>query len=288
MFNQKILVTGATGQLGRLVLNHLVKKVNPSNIIAMVRTPEKAAGIEALGVEVRAADYSKPETLTTAFKGVGKVLLISSSEIGQRAEQHKNVIDAAKNAGVLLIAYTSLLHAYTSPLALAEEHIVTEADLKDSGVPFVLLRNGWYSENYLASAATSVEHGTFLGSAGKGKISSAAREDYAQAAAVVLASDESQAGKVYELAGDDSYTLADFAALISKESGKEVPYVDLPESEYKEALVGAGLPEAFAALLADSDVGASQGGLFEDKGQLSELIGRPTANIQSMLKAFLA
>ncbi|WCE30767.1 SDR family oxidoreductase [Vibrio sp. SCSIO 43137] len=279
-----IVVTGATGQLGRLVIKHLINKVDASNIIAAVRTPAKASDLADLGVQVREADYSKPETLNSAFKGAEKVLLISSSEIGQRAEQHKNVIDAAKEQGVSLVAYTSLLNADTSPLALAEEHIETEKQLSQSGVPYVLLRNGWYTENYLASVPASVEHGAFIGSAEAGKISSAAREDYAEAAAAVLTAQAPQAGKVYELAGDESYTLTELAALVSQVAGKEVPYVNLPENEFEQALIGAGLPEPLVALLANSDVGASKGGLFDDKKQLSTLIGHPTKSLIAMLK----
>ncbi|MDF2155128.1 SDR family oxidoreductase [Vibrio sp. CAU 1672] len=282
-----IVVTGANGQLGRLVIKHLVRKVDASEIVAAVRTPEKAGDLAAMGVQVREADYSRPETLEKAFDGADKILLISSSELGQRVAQHRNVIDAAKSQGVSLIAYTSLLHADSSPLGLAAEHIETEQYLKESGVPFVLLRNGWYTENYLASVASAIAHGAYIGSAGEGRISSAAREDYAEAAAVVIASDEPQAGKVYELAGDGAYTLADLAALVSQESGKAIPYVNLPEHEFKQALVGAGLPEPFAALLANSDTGASKEGLFDDQGELSALIGRPTTNLSEMIKAII-
>jgi len=283
-----IVVTGATGQLGRLVIKYLTSKVEASEIIAAVRTPEKASDLAALGVQVRKADYSRPETLKAAFHGAEKVLLISSSELGQRTDQHINVIQAAKNEGVSLIAYTSLLHADTSPLGLAGEHIETEAYLKECGVPFVLLRNGWYTENYLASVASSIDHGAYIGSAGEGRISSAAREDYAEAAAVVMASEEPQAGKVYELAGDESYSLAELAALISLESSKELPYVNLPEKEFRAALESAGLPESVAQLLANSDVGASKGGLFDAQGELSALIGRPTKNLTEMLREALA
>ncbi len=280
-----IVVTGATGQLGRLVIKHLISKIGASEIIAAVRTPEKARDLSALGVQVREADYSRPETLKAALRGAEKVLLISSSELGQRAEQHRNVIEAAKSEGVSLIAYTSLLHANTSPLELASEHIETEEYLKESGVPYVLLRNGWYTENYLASVAPSIEHGAFIGSAGEGRISSAAREDYAEAAAVVMTSEKPQAGKVYELAGDESYTLAELAALLSQESDREIPYVNLPENEFKSALESGGLPEPVAQLLASSDVGASKGGLFDEQGELSSLIGRPTINLSEMLKS---
>ncbi|WP_280117336.1 SDR family oxidoreductase [Shewanella aestuarii] len=238
-------------------------------------------------MQVREADYTKPDTLNSAFKGANKVLLISSSEVGQRAEQHRNVIDAAKNQGVSLIAYTSLLHADTSPLLLAKEHLETEKYLQQSGVPFVLLRNGWYTENYLASVKPAIEYGAFIGSAGEGLISSATRDDYAQAAAVVITSATPQAGKVYELAGDESYTLAELAALISQQSGKTIPYVNLPEHEYKAALVGAGIPEPFAALLADSDKGALNAGLFDNQGALSALIGRPTTRLSESLKAVI-
>lgn len=282
-----IAVTGATGQLGQLVIKHLLKKTTPGNIVALARDLEKAESLKALGVEIRQADYSKPETLTSALNGVNKLLLISSSEVGERFAQHKNVIDAAKQAGVELIAYTSLLHADTSPLALAEEHIETEAYLKQADLPHVLLRNGWYSENYLASIAPALANGAFIGCAEQGKISSSAREDYAEAAAVVLTSEEPQSGKIYELSGDESYTLAELCTLISEESGKEIPYLDMPEADFAKALEGAGLPAPFAALLANSDRGASQGGLFDDSHTLSSLIAHPTTPLRQLVKAYL-
>jgi NAD(P)H dehydrogenase (quinone) len=220
------------------------------------------------------------------MNGVKRVVLVSSSEVGQRAAQHQNMIDAAQATGVELLAYTSILHADTSPLALAEEHVATETALKASNVPHVVLRNGWYSENYTMSAGMAVEHGAVLGSAGEGKYSTAARADYADAAATVITS-EDQAGKVYELAGDEAFTLAQYAAYIAKISGKEVVYQDLPEAEYAKVLVEVGLPEGFAAVLADSDVGASKGGLFDDSQTLSKLIGRPTTPIQDSIKLAL-
>lgn len=281
-----IVVTGATGQLGRLVIQSLLTKLPAGQIIAAVRQPERAADLAELGVQLRQADYTQPATLDAAFKGAEKVLLISSSEVGQRTAQHKNVIDAAKRAGVALLAYTSLLHADGSSLGLAAEHQATEALLKESGLPHVLLRNGWYTENYLASIPPALQHGAYIGSAGEGRIASAARADYAEAAAAVLTLD-GQAGKVYELAGDESYTLAEFAAELSQQAGQSVPYVNLPEAEFKAALVGAGLPEALAGLLADSDVGAAQGGLFDDQRQLSRLIGRPTTALAALIKAAL-
>lgn len=282
-----IVVTGATGQLGRLVITALLKTVPAAQIVAAVRRPEAAADLAALGVQVRAADYNQPASLDAAFQGAQKVLLISSSEVGQRVDQHRQVIEAARRAGVQLLAYTSVLRAEGSPLALAAEHVATEALLKASGLPHVLLRNGWYTENYLASVGAALQHGALIGSAGEGRIATAARADYAEAAAAVLTTPD-QAGRVYELAGDQAFTLAEFAAELSRLSGKTVPYVDLPQAEYAAALEGAGLPGPFAALLADSDVGASKGALFDDQGQLSRLIGRATTPWTVMLKAALA
>ncbi|EKA9347873.1 SDR family oxidoreductase [Cronobacter sakazakii] len=281
-----IAITGATGQLGQRVIDTLLNTVAAQEIVAIVRNPAKAAALSARGVQVRAADYNDAAALTAALAGVEKVLLISSSEVGQRATQHRNVIDAAKTAGVKLIAYTSLLHADRSPLGLADEHVATEKMLADAGIPYVLLRNGWYTENYLASVPPALEHGVFIGSAGDGKIASASRQDYAEAAAKVLTLDN-QAGRVYELAGDHAWTLRDLSALLSKETGKTVAYQNLSEADFAAALTGAGLPEGFAKMLADSDIGASKGGLFDDSHQLSALIGRPTTSLEASLRESL-
>ncbi|EKM0372801.1 SDR family oxidoreductase [Cronobacter turicensis] len=281
-----IAITGATGHLGQRVIDTLLNTVAAQEIVAIVRNPAKAATLSAKGVQVRAADYGDVAALTAALAGVEKLLLISSSEVGQRAPQHRNVIDAAKTAGVKLIAYTSLLHADRSPLGLADEHVATEKMLADAGIPYVLLRNGWYTENYLASVPPALEHGVFIGSAGDGKIASASRQDYAEAAANVLTLDN-QAGRVYELAGDNAWTLRDLTALLSKETGKTVAYQNLSEADFAAALAGAGLPEGFAKLLADSDIGASKGGLFDDSRQLSALIGRPTTSLETSLRESL-
>ncbi|MFV3368824.1 SDR family oxidoreductase [Pseudomonas sp. NY15435] len=281
-----IVITGATGQLGRLVIDSLLKKVPAANLVAAVRDVEKARDIAALGIQVRQADYNQPASWNAALQGADKVLLISSSEIGQRTQQHRVVIDAAKRAGVKLLAYTSVLHADTSVLGLAGEHRETEAAIRASGLPFVLLRNGWYTENYAMGIPTALSLGAVYGCAGDGRISSAARADYAEAAAVILTSDD-QADKVYELAGDNSYTLSEFAAEISRQSGKAINYVNLTEAEYKKALLGAGLPEPLAELLANSDTGVSRGALFDDGKQLSELIGRSTLALETAVSGAL-
>ena len=281
-----IAVTGATGQLGQLVINALLKTVAASEIVALVRDQAKAQALSDKGVQVRRGDYNDKAALDRALQGVEKLLLISSSEVGQRTSQHRNVIEAANAAGVQLIAYTSLLHADTSPLGLHVEHVETEKLLAESGIPFALLRNGWYSENYLASAPAALAHGVFIGAAGEGKIASATRADYAAAAARVI-SEEGHAGKVYELAGDSAWTLSDLAALLSEASGKKVVYQNLSEADFAAALKGAGLPDELAEMLADSDIGASKGGLFDDSQTLSKLIGRPTTSIADSVNDLL-
>ncbi|MDR3740991.1 MAG: SDR family oxidoreductase [Terracidiphilus sp.] len=279
-----IAITGATGQLGSLVVEKLKAKVPAANLVALVRTPSKAA---ELGIAAREADYNKPETLESALKGVQTLLLISGNELGKRAEQHRAVINAAKKAGVEWVVYTSLLHADTTPIrVLADEHLATENDLKASGVAYTLLRNGWYTENYTASVPGAVKGGAFLGAAGEGKISSAARADYAEAAAAVLAGTGHQ-GKVYELAGDNAYTLSELAAEISRQTGKAIPYKNLTEAEYAAALEGFGLPAPMAKAYANFDTGAAQGGLFEQGGELAELIGHTTTPLAAAVAAAL-
>lgn len=279
-------ITGASGQLGRLVLDQLLKRVPANQIIALARKPESLAAYAAQGVQVRAADYDRPETLPAALAGARRLLLISANEIGRRVPQHQAVISAAKVEGVELLAYTSLLHADSSPLPLAAEHLATEALLREYALPAVLLRNGWYTENYLASVPVALQHGVVLGSAGSGQIASAARADYAEAAAEVLTRAD-QAGRIYELAGDAAYTLGEFAAEIARLSGKAVNYQDLSPEDYHGALLAAGLPDAIARLLAESDAGAAKGGLFDASHQLSQLIGRPTTAWQAQLQAAL-
>lgn len=280
----KIGVTGATGQLGRLVIESLKSKVSAETIVALVRNPEKALD---LGVEARTFDYTKAETLAASLQGVDKLLLISGNELGQRLPQHVAVIEAAKQAGVKHIFYTSILHADSSPLSLAVEHAATEKAIKESGLTYTILRNGWYTENYTGSAKGAIGAGAFIGNAGDGKIASAARVDYAEAAAVVLVG-AGHEGKTYELAGDEAYTLTELAAEISKQSGKTIPYSNLTEAAYAGILKGFGLPDALAEMLADSDTGASKGGLFDDSKVLSKLIGRPTTALARVVADALA
>lgn len=280
-----IALTGATGQLGHYVLQDLLNTVPASQIVAIVRNPAKAQALSQQGAVVRQADYSDEAALTAALQGVDKLLLISSSEVGQRAVQHRNVINAAKAAGVKFIAYTSLLHADTSPLGLAAEHIETEQMLADSGIAYALLRNGWYTENYLASAPPAQTWRVYRRRR-QGKIASATRADYATAAARVITS-EGHEGKIYELAGDNAWTLSDLAAELSKQSGKNVVYQNLSEADFAAALKSVGLPAGLADMLADSDVGASKGGLFDDSRTLSTLIGRPTTSLAESVKGIL-
>lgn len=276
-----IAVTGASGHLGRIIIQKLTQKIGTSQIVALARSVDKAAD---LGVEVREADYEKPETLDRALQGVDTLMLVSSSEVGKRATQHRNIVNAARKAGIKRIVYTSLLHADRTPLSLAPEHVETESLLKQSGIPHTILRNGWYTENYTVSIPGAVKAGAFAGSAGNGRISSATRADFAEAAVAVLTG-EGHDGKVYELAGDDAYTLADLAAEISRQTGKDIPYSNLSQGEYAAVLKSAGVPEGFAGALAQFDIDASNGALFEDGRQLSALIGRPTTSLSDAVAA---
>lgn len=279
----KIGVTGATGQLGTIVIEELKKRIPHDEIVALVRSPEKAT---KLGVETRMFDYSKPEGLTEALKGIDRLLLISSNEIGQRAKQHDNVIDSAWKNGVKWIVYTSLLKADTSSLSLAPEHVTTEKTLIESGIDYTILRNGWYTENYANTVRGAVEGGAYIGSASNGRISSASRADYAEVAAVVI-TDESHKGKIYELAGDESYTLHDLAAEISKQTGKKIPYKNLSEGEYIEALKSFDVPGPLAETIAGWDVSASNDALYDDSQQLSKLIGRSTTPLSETVREAL-
>ncbi|WP_277369581.1 NmrA family NAD(P)-binding protein [Rhodococcus rhodochrous] len=268
-----IAVTGAAGQLGRLTIAALrARGIAAGDIVAVVRDAAKAADLAADGVQVRVADYADAAALRDALAGVDKLLLVSGSEVGQRLPQHTNIIDAAKATGVAFIAYTSILHAATSPLILAGEHKATEELLAASGIDHALLRNGWYWENYDSSAAAAAATGALFGSAGAGRVAGAAREDFAEAAATVLTT-EGHAGAVYELGGE-RLTYTELAEVLSGIVGVPVTYKDLPKEEYATILENAGVPAQFAAVLADSDAGIAVGALDTDSGDLERLIGR--------------
>ena len=282
-----IVVTGATGQLGRLVVQSLLERGIPAEeIIAIGRNIGNLAGLADRGVTVRRADYTDPASLVTAFGGAEKVLLISSSELGQRLDQHRNAVDAAVAAGVSLLAYTSIAHADSTRLLLAQDHRATESLIRASGLPFVLLRDSWYLENYTSQLPGALEKGVVLGAAGDGLISAAARADYAAAAAAVLA-EQGHAGAVYELGGDDAFTMTEYAAEVSRLSGKPVVYKNLSVEEYEAMLTGFGLPPAAAAVYADSDAGVARGELHVTTGDLSRLIGRPTTSLTEAVAAAL-
>ncbi|SCL14025.1 SDR family oxidoreductase [Micromonospora inyonensis] len=280
-----IVVTGATGHLGRLAVESLVRRGVPADrVVALGRNVSRLADLEARGVVVSAADYDDPASLRTAFAGAEKLLFVSGSEVGRRGAQHHNVVAAAREAGVGLVAYTSIVKADTSGLLLAAEHLATERELDASGLPYVLLRNGWYLENYTSQLATYLQHGV-LGSAGDGRVSAAARADYAEAAAAVLTA-EGHAGRVYEL-GSAPFSMTDLAAEVARQSGRDVGYTDLPVEKYTEILVGAGVPEPYAAVLADADRGLSLGDLYVEGDDLRALIGREPTSLAEAVRAAL-
>ena len=275
-----IAITGATGQLGRLAIASLrAKGISP---IALARDPAKAAD---LGVETRAFDYKAVDP--AALKGVQTLVLISSNDFDDRAGQHQAVIDAAKAAGVGHVIYTSILKGDQNPMILAQDHIATEAALQASGLGHTVLRNGWYTENYTGSLGAALAHGAMAGSAGEGRVATAARADYAEAIAAVAVNPDHQ-GKVHELAGDAAYSMAEMAAEVSRQTGKAIGYANLPQADYAQMLIGFGLPEGFAHVLADSDASAAQGALYDNSGTLSRLIGRPTTPMAATVKAALA
>lgn len=272
-----IAVTGATGQLGRQIINAVRVRAPHEPLIALARSPDRAP---ELGVEVRRFDYADASTLAPALSGVDTLMLVSSSEVGRRIEQHRNVVDAAERAGVRRIVYTSLLHADVSPLSLADEHRITEADLIASPLEATILRNGWYTENLTGAVASVVKGGEMNGSSGDGRFSTATRADYAEAAAVVLTT-EGHGGRTYELAGDDAFTRAELAAELARQVGRPIIYRDLSEQDYAARLRDIGVPAQFADALAQWDAQAAGDVLYDTSGQLSALIGRPTTPLSA-------
>lgn len=276
-------VTAASGQLGRLAVEELLARgTAASDVVAVVRTPDKVADLADRGVVVRAGDYSDPASLTTALAGVDKLLLVSGSEPGVRIPQHTNVVEAAKAAGVQRIAYTSLLRADTSGSPLAADHAGTEQVLAASGIPTSVLRNSWYLENYTSQLGQYTENGAILGAAHDGRVSAASRADYAAAAVSALLHDEGD--QVHELAGA-SFTLADLAATVTEVTGTTVVYNDLGTDEYAAALTGFGLDEGTAGFVAGLDASIAAGDLHTDSTDLETLIGRPATSLADAVRA---
>lgn len=277
-----IAITGATGHLGRLVVNGLLRRVPAGQIVAAVRDLGKADDLRVLGVQVREADYDRPETLAKAFEGVDKLLLVSAVQPGKRLAQHKAVIDAARKAGVRSIAYTSILRADTSRLMLAAEHKATEQHLKNSGLDFVMLRNGWYLENDTGALGGALGMGKIIGSSAHGRIASASRADFADAAVAVL-TQPGHANKTYELAGDTAFSMSEFAQEVSRQAGRPIVYEDLPAADFAKALLSFGLPQMFVDVVVDASVRAAEGELDSSSRDLSELIGRPTTPLSDAI-----
>ncbi|MEU0432696.1 SDR family oxidoreductase [Streptomyces sp. NPDC006290] len=280
-----IVVTGATGHLGRHVVEQLLEKVPAEQITAVVRDESKAADLAARGVRLAVADYNTPETFDGLFSAGDKVLLISGNEFDKgRVEQHRVVIDAAKAAGVSLLAYTSAPGSLTA--ALADDHRATEEVLLTAGLPYTLLRNGWYHENYTENLAPVLAHGAVVQAAGEGRVASASRADYAAAAVAVLTG-EGHENKTYELSGDEAWGFAEYAAELSRQTGKEIVYNPVSPEAFTGILTGAGLPEVFAGILAGVDTSIEKGELAVTTGDLSRLAGRPTTPITESVAAAL-
>lgn len=282
------LVTGATGALGRLAVAELLRRLPAGKVIAGARDPAKAADLAAKGAAVRELDYNRPETLGPALQGVDRVLLISGSEVGKRVAQHTAVIRAAKAAGVQRLAYTSILRCDVSTVGLAKEHKGTEEVLATAGVPHVLLRHGWYTENFLNGVPGALQAGALAHCAGDGRFSAASRAEFAAGDVAVLLQDGVQDGARYEMAGSSSFSKPEFAAMLARLSGKPVADGNMPQAAYQELLVKVGLPGFVAEILASSDAGAARGDLQDDSRTLEKLIGRPTQPMEEALKAFLA
>jgi NAD(P)H dehydrogenase (quinone) len=282
-----VAVTGATGHLGRLVLDDLLARgTAPDDVVAVVRDPSRATDLAERGLQVRLGDYDRPDTLGAALKGVDTLLLVSGNEVGRRVAQHRAVVEAAVAAGVARLAYTSITRADTTPLLLATEHRETERLVRASGLRYTLLRNSWYVENYTEQLGTTLEHKAILGSAGSGRVSAATRADYAAAAAAVLVGD-GPSNHAYELGGDTAFTLAEYAGTLSELTGEQIAYVDQPPAEYQAFLESVGVPGAMAQVLADSDLGLARGDLLVESGDLSGLIGRPTTSLADAIRAAL-
>lgn len=278
-----IAVTGANGKFGSLVIEGLLQRIPSEEIIAVVRKPAEATLLQKLGVQIRQGDYDQPETLKEAFQGVEKVLLVSAVVPGQRLRQHKAVIDAAKTAGVKFVAYTSMLNADTSTHMLAAEHLATEQYLANSGLKFALLRNAWYLENHIGMVDAALQHGALVGSAGDGRFASATRADLAQAAVAVL-TESAEPKLTYELAGDSSFSMSEFAQELTRRTGREILYTELEPEAYRNLLAGLGLPSVIVDVLVDADLKARLGNFDSSSKDLSQLIGHPTTTLSEAVR----
>ncbi|MEQ8658793.1 MAG: SDR family oxidoreductase [Hyphomicrobiales bacterium] len=292
MSNPTILITGATGQLGTLAIGALMETVDPSKIAALVRpnsdgSDTRVAHLQSFGIVTREGDYDDPASLREAFAGIDRLLFISSNSFEPRGAQHRNVVDAAKHAGVGFIAYTSILNAQDTPLQLAIDHRETEAMLAASGINHVLLRNGWYMENHFLALSNALRDGVIIGAAENGRFSAAMRSDYAAAGAAVIHPDAETSTRILELAGDTAYKLHELAEEMSRQSGKAVRYENMAPHVFRSALTSHGLPTHLASLLANTDAGAAEGALFNDSGTLAKVIGRPTKNLAEGLHSTL-
>jgi NAD(P)H dehydrogenase (quinone) len=282
-----IAVTGANGKYGSLVIEGLLKKVPAEKVVAVVRKPAEATLLQERGAQIRQGDYDRPETLTKAFQGVEKILLVSAVVPGQRLRQHKAVVDAAKAAGVNFVAYTSMLNADTSTHMLAAEHLATEQYLANSGLKFALLRNAWYLENHIGMVDAALQQGALVGSAGEGRFASATRADLAQAAVAVL-TESAKPKLTYELAGDTSFSMSEFAQELTRRAGREIIYNELDPEAYRNLLTNLGLPSVIVDVLVDADLKARSGDFDSTSKDLSQLIGHPTTTLSEAVKVAIS
>jgi NAD(P)H dehydrogenase (quinone) len=271
-----VVITGATGQLGGLVIDDLLDGgADAAGITAAGRSSERLAELATKGVTTAQIDYEDPASLRVALRGAETLLLISGNEVGSRVGQHGNAVQTAAQAGVGHIVYTSVLRATATALVLAPEHKATEEIIADSGLTATILRNGWYNENSARHFPQARETGVIIGSAGQGRTASAARADYAAAAAAVLRDPAAHAGRTYELGGDTAWTNAELAEVLSEVLGREVVYRDLSPAEHREALLSAGLNAGAADFAVGLEGNIRDGELEVTTGDLSRLIGRP-------------
>ncbi|MGG1679883.1 SDR family oxidoreductase [Neobacillus sp. NRS-1170] len=278
----KMLVTGATGKLGTKVVETLLKTVPASHLAVSVRNPEKAAELQARGVEVRQGDFDRPETLDSAFAGIDRLLLISADGDNEtRIRQHTDAVAAAERAGVKFIAYTSLANASETTMFLAPPHVATEAAILKTGIPFSFLRNNWYLENEIPSIQGVLAGAPWVTSAGSGKVGWALQQDYAEAAAAVLAGDGHE-NTIYELSGKP-VSQEELVSALSTVLGKEIPVQQVDDATYADIMKGAGLPDFLIPFLVGIQKGIRDGALEIESNDFEKLLGRPAISINEAL-----